>query len=98
MAESGGQPGNQNAARGADWRQAIKRALAHNSGTNYRDGLDKVAKKFVEAAENGDPWAMKELGDRMDGKPAQSITMDGELNLPVSGTVSFRKVDADSDG
>ncbi len=89
MAASGGQPGNQNAAKGADWKQAIKRALAHESGKTYREGLDLVAKKFVEAAKKGDPWALKEIGDRIDGKPAQAITMEGELNIPLTGTVNF---------
>lgn len=85
MAESGGQPGNQNAAKGAEWRQAIKRALAHDSGKTYREGLDTVAKKFIEAAKNGDPWAMKEIGDRMDGKPHQSIdaSIDGNLTVEI---------------
>jgi hypothetical protein len=87
--ESGGQPGNQNAKRGADWRQAIKRALAHKSGTDYRAGLDRVAKKFVEAAENGDAWAMKELGDRMDGKAPQAVDLSGQLDIPMSGTVKI---------
>ena len=66
----GAPPGNKNAVKGAEWRQAIKRALAHKSGKTYREGLDEVATKFVEAAANGDAWAMKELGDRVDGKPS----------------------------
>ena len=81
--------GNQNAKRGAEWRQAIKRALAHRSGKTYREGLDDVAQKFVEAAAAGEAWAMKEIGDRIDGKPAQSIDMGGELNIPLSGKVTF---------
>ena len=87
--ESGAQPGNRNAARACDWRQAIKRALAHESGKTYREGLDIVAKKFIEAAKAGDAWALKEIGDRIDGKPAQSIDLGGEINIPLSGTVNF---------
>ena len=87
----GGQPGNNNAHRGLEWRQAIKRALSHRSGKDYRSGLDAVAKKFIEAAENGDPWALKEIGDRIDGKAPQSIDLSGEVGLPVSGTVKFVK-------
>ena len=92
--ESGAQPGNDNASKGAEWRQAIKRALAHKSGKTYREGLDKVAKEFVDAACKGDQWEVNHLGDRMDDKPAQSIDLGGELKLPLSGTVKYLK-DAD---
>jgi len=86
--ESGAQPRNQNAKKGAEWRQAIKRALTRVADSNdpdgeisYRKGLDIVADKFVAAASNGDPWAMKELGDRIDGKPKQSIEADINANI-----------------
>ena len=81
--ESGAQPGNDNASKGAEWRQAIKRALAHKSGKTYREGLDKVAIEFVEAACNGDQWAVNHLGDRLDGKPAQSVTVSGDQDNPL---------------
>jgi len=83
MATSGGQPGNQNAAKGAEWRQAIKRALARRSGKTYREGLDEVADKFTQAAADGDAWAMKEIGDRIDGKPRQGIEHMGEGGGPI---------------
>ena len=89
--DSGAQPGKQNAKKGSEWRQAIKRALAHESGKTYREGLDICAKEFVKAAKAGEAWAFKELGDRVDGKPSQSIDMTGELNIPVSGTVKLVK-------
>ena len=87
--DSGGQPGNNNATKGAEWRQAIKRALAQKSGKTYREGLDKVAKKFVEAACNGDPWAMKEIGDRMDGKSKQSTELSGPDNTPLNMVIEY---------
>ena len=83
MAERGGQPGNKNATRGAEWRQAIKRALAHRSGQTYRKGLDEVAQKFVEAAANGDAWAIKEIGNRIDGKPRQATEISGPDGKPI---------------
>ncbi len=86
--ERGAQPGNGNAKKGAEWRQAIKRALTRVADSNdpdgeisYRRGLDIVADKFVAAASNGDAWAMKELGDRIDGKPKQSIEADVNANI-----------------
>lgn len=78
--------GNQNAKQGAEWRSAIKRALSRRSGENWRKGLDEVADKYVQAAANGDPWAMKDLGDRLDGKPSQSVDLD------IQGEVGVRSV------
>ena len=74
--ESGGQIGNQNAKKGAEWRSAIKRALSRCSEKGWREGLDKVADEFVKAATNGDSWALREIGDRIDGKPKQTIDAD----------------------
>lgn len=93
----GAQPGNNNAGKGTDWRDSIRHALAKvgrkekGNEAAYRKGLNKVAEKFIEAAEDGEAWAMKELGDRMDGKPAQSIDLTGEVNIPLSGTVNLVK-------
>ncbi len=91
--KKGAQPGNNNATKGAEWRQAIKRALTQKSGTNYRDGLDLVAKQIVQAACEGDQWAIKEIGDRIDGKPPQSLSLGGDPDnpIPVSIPIEFVK-------
>lgn len=89
MAEIGAQPGNKNASKGAEWRQAIKRALAHKSGKTYREGLDLVATKFIESASNGDAWAMKEIGDRIDGKPSQAVELSGPDGTPITTQLNF---------
>ena len=99
----GGAPkGNNNAGKGKEWRDAIKYALARRGREKdakalgpddpaHVRGLRILALKFVEAAENGDPWAFKELGDRQDGKAVQAIDVDGQLNVPMSGTVKIVK-------
>ena len=86
--ESGAQPGNKNAKKGAQWRQAIRKALAHYADAqgdkiSAKRGLELVAHKFVEAAAAGEPWAMKELGDRMDGKPTQGVEVSGKDGGPI---------------
>ena len=73
MATSGAQPGNQNAAKGRDWRDAIRRATARFGQADYRAGLDKLADEFVKAVAAGDLNAFKEYGDRIDGKSPQAI-------------------------
>jgi len=75
MAESGGQPGNQNAAKGKRWSNAIDKALEKRSKSDAQAALVVLAEKLLEAADNGDAWALKELGDRVEGKPAQSVDL-----------------------
>jgi len=91
MAEKGGQPGNNNATKGKPWRDAINRALKKRSVTGRAAALEEIAEKMLQAAELGEPWAIKELGDRIEGKPAQAIIggdeddpaikVVGEINL-----------------
>lgn len=84
MADSGAQPGNDNAKRGMDCRQALKRALARKSKETYREGLDLVMDEYVAAACDGHSWAIRDMIDRLDGKPAQAIEMstpDGPLGV-----------------
>lgn len=89
MAEKGAPKGNNNASRGTDWRDAIHYALAQagrgidGDAAAYKKGLRKVAQKFIEAAEEGEAWAMKELGDRTDGKPNQAIEISGPDGGPI---------------
>lgn len=73
----GGAPlGNKNAANAKIWTQAIKRALARRGG-NIEGGLNDIADQFIEAVAQGDAWAIKELGDRLEGKPAQTQILEG---------------------
>ncbi len=79
MADRGGQPGNQNAVRAKRWREAILRALARKSGS-VEAGLDAAADKLAALAiDDGDKWALEEIGNRLDGKPAQVIAGDDDL-------------------
>ena len=78
---SGGQPGNQNAAKAKRWQKALERALARFSGSTVDDGLDKIADNVVALAASNDKWAVDELANRIDGKPAQTISGDPEAPL-----------------
>ena len=74
----GGAPeGNKNAAGGVQWRNAIKTALAKRSKSksDAQKALVELAEKMLVAADNGESWAIKELGDRIDGKAPQSIDL-----------------------
>ena len=66
--------GNQNAANAKVWKAAIERALDTRGAGDRKAALDALADKLLTKCEDGDMGALKELGDRLDGKPAQAIT------------------------
>ena len=52
--------------------------------------LRTIAEKLVTAAEAGESWAIKEVADRIDGKPMQAVEHSGEDGAPIS--MILRKV------
>lgn len=81
--------GNKNGAKAKIWEQAIKRALARRVSGTIDKGLDELADKLVEQAANGDQWALLEVGNRMDGKAAQAVMIDGDGE---GGPVRFERI------
>ena len=84
MAEVGGQPENKNSVKSNRlWGETIKRAVLAQDPEKLR----KIAEKLIDMAESGDLAAMKELGDRLDGKAAQSVALTnpdgGDLFAPL---------------
>ena len=71
--KGGGQLGNQNAKKGKLFYDSLRLALVQED----RKSLRKITDKLVKAAEEGDAWAVKEIMDRMDGKPVQSTEITG---------------------
>lgn len=77
---AGAPEGNQNAKKGKLFESALKRALAR-AGANVDGGLNDLCDQLVAAGMNGEQWAIKEIADRIDGKPAQSVYVgDSEDN------------------
>ena len=74
--------GNQNATKAKPWSDAIRRALARREAGDGRD-LNALADVLVDKALDGDLPALKELGDRLDGKPAQAVDVGGQADNPV---------------
>lgn len=67
--------GNQNARKeNRLWSETIRRVIAQNDSAKLR----KAAEALVAAAESGDIAALKELGDRIDGKAAQQLLIGGD--------------------
>lgn len=88
MAKTGGQPDNNNNRKGTMWNDALRKALVQN---NYRQ-LHGAAKALLDKAESGEPWAIKELADRLDGKAFQSVMLSGDADNPVAITQITRKI------
>ena len=82
MATRGGQIGNKNPATKRIWTAAIQRALAKR-GKSMGDALDDLAGKLLDLADEGELNALRELGDRLEGKAVQpsEIEMSGELSI-----------------
>lgn len=62
---------------------ALSVALAQANGTDLEGKrvtkLRTIAEKLVEAAEAGEAWAIREIADRVDGKPMQAIEHSGDI-------------------
>jgi hypothetical protein len=78
MAGTGAPLGNRRAAKGKDWFDALRKECVQ------RGSLAKIAAKVVDAAEAGEQWAIAEIGNRFDGKPAQSLDIDANVQAEVN--------------
>jgi hypothetical protein len=65
--------GNQNGKKGKLFFNQLRMALVQEDGRKLRN----IAQKLVDAAEQGEPWAIKEVIDRVDGKAVQATEISG---------------------
>lgn len=61
------------------WAETIRRALVQSDGERIR----RIAEALLQKAEDGDMTAIKEVGDRLDGKASQAIdaNITGDLSI-----------------
>lgn len=77
---AGGAPlGNQNAAKGRLWNDALRMAIAQDDRSRIRKAIEKL----LDLAAEGEPWAIKELADRLDGKPVQQTVLENSDGSPL---------------
>jgi hypothetical protein len=81
MSERGAPEGNQNAKKGKLFYEQLRKVLVQNDALRLR----KIAEKLVESAEEGEPWAVKEIMDRVDGKAIQSTEVSNADGTPLAG-------------
>lgn len=90
MGKRGAPVGNQNAVGGKQklFDAALRRAIAQDSADRVR----AAAESLLNQAANGEQWAIKELGDRLDGKVAQALNIggqDGENPIQTKWTIEI---------
>jgi uncharacterized protein YjcR len=74
----GGAPkGNQNAVKGKMWSDALRKEIIQG------EHLSKLVQALILKAIEGDMAALKEIGDRLEGKPVQSIEQTTDLHADV---------------
>ena len=83
----GGAPfGNQNAKKPKEWQAALKYALKKYERGSVKQGLAlrEIAMGVVERALAGDEFSIKEIGNRLDGKPATAAQVALDLEELVA--------------
>jgi hypothetical protein len=79
MAREGGQPGNNNAAKGRRMARIFERICAEEEYKRITAGINIQLDRFAE----GDLKAGEFVRDTTDGKPAQSVTLASDPDHPL---------------
>lgn len=77
-----GQSGNPNGRPPNEkvFRSALDKALKQDDGKKLR----AAAESLLTLAAQGEGWAVKELRDTLDGKPAQALIVAGDKDQPLT--------------
>lgn len=101
MNKGGAPKGNSNAVTGKEGRRALELAL---DSYVPKEGIDYASLEVIgrirtlimmwepiieKAIDDGDLAALKEINDRLDGRAAQSLTISGDEDNPIT----IRKVE-----
>lgn len=81
--------GNKNAHKGRMWHDALRKAITQDDGKRLR----KAAEILLDKAAEGEGWAIREIADRLDGKPFQSVELTGDADNPLVQKIQLEIVD-----
>lgn len=84
--------GNTNAKKGKAWFDALRKECVQ------KRALEKIAEVVVEKAMAGEQWAIAEVANRFDGKPAQAVEVSGPDGEPVETVSRIELVAMRGDG
>ena len=74
--------GNTNAQQGKMFYDALRKALIQNPTR-----LPRIVEQLLNQAELGEPWAVKEVIDRLDGKAIQINQMENADGSPILNAI-----------
>ena len=82
---------NKNASKFKDWCDALHWTLDNYASNGIAKGqaLREIAKALIEKALDGDMTAVKEIGNRLDGKAVTIIAGDDEAPLQTEVRLTF---------
>lgn len=66
-----------------EFREAVRKAV-HETDEGGVKKLRKIAVSLVDAAAGGAPWAVAEVANRLDGRPAQDVHIDQRVTHDLS--------------
>lgn len=75
--------GNQYAAKDRVWTQAINNVLERRNPKGRMAALEDLAEKLIQKVEDADLGAIREFGDRMEGKPSQAVDLRAEVTAKL---------------
>jgi len=84
--------GNQNAKKGRLFHDQLRKVLVQDDSLKLR----AIAEKLVEAAQEGEAWAVKEIMDRIDGKAIQATEISGPDGADLVKGIGFTFVDVNA--
>ena len=88
----GFQPGNEWGRKAKLVSEAIRRSIKQDDGVRLRNGVERL----MDAFGAGEPWALSMVMDRLEGKPAQAVTVSGDEDRPLINLVKMVVVRADA--
>ena len=74
--------GNTNAQKGKMFYDALRKGLVQNPTR-----LPRIVEQLLTQAELGEPWAVKEVIDRLDGKAIQINQMENADGSPILNAI-----------
>ena len=81
---AGAPKGNKNATKNKHWTVAIENALSKRGGGEKMKALNALAEQLLIKCDEGDMVALKELGDRIEGKVSQPMDHTGSVTVVAS--------------
>jgi hypothetical protein len=83
---AGAPKGNNNASKGKRFVSMIEKRLEE------LDAMQQIADALIAKALEGDMQAIKEIGDRLDGKAKQQIDLGGQEDNPILTAIEVKLI------